>query len=103
MPQTASATSDAYEAAKPLAPRNPTILIEQAIIKAVAGNREEALMLVEGVLNINPNITDAQQLRDAINATKVVDVEATATSTVSGVDEGGDSEAIDSVPETTEN
>jgi hypothetical protein len=103
MPQTASATSDAYEAAKPLAPRNPTVLIEQAIIEAVAGNREEALMLVEGVLNINPNIADAQQLRDAINATNVVDVEAAASSTVSGVGEDGESEATDSAPETTEN
>jgi hypothetical protein len=90
MPQTAEATSGTYEAAKPLAPRNPTILIEQAIIEAVAGNREEALMLIEGVLNINPNIADAQQLRDAINATEVVDVEAAASSTVSGADDSED-------------
>jgi len=100
MPQTAEATSAAYEASKPLAPRNPTILIEQAIIEAVAGNREEALMLIEGVLNINPNIADAQQLRDAINATGVVDVEAAASSTVSGA---GDTEDAAEVTESAEN
>lgn len=104
MPQTASATSDAYEAAKLLAPRNPTILIEQAIIEAVAGNKASALMLIEGVLNINPTIADAQQLRDAINSTNVVDVEATASTTVTGAGEGSDSEAqADSATETTEN
>lgn len=98
MPQTAVAASAAYELAKPLAPRNPSVLIEQAIIEAVAGNKEEALMLVEGVLQINPNIADAQQLREAINATDSnVDVEAVASSTVSGAEE--DSEE----GETTEN
>jgi hypothetical protein len=80
MPQTAEATSAAYESSKPLAPRNPTILIEQAIVEAVAGNREQALMLIEGVLTINPDIVEAQQLRDAINAADTVDVAAEPSS-----------------------